>query len=184
MDESSASQLTWCVRHPHTAGIAANLAPDLLRQKEEDARISQEDADMEQLMALGMGPARVGTHEEEVCAAVGAMFFMHCCLLISWLELCEEEQSHWGKAQPYGQLLMLKCFWFHQWEADAAVGAVSSSGLLCRAIRLQQCGLPMWAVMHRKWSQCLGCRDAINLWSHSGSLVALRKGPTPTGICP
>lgn len=48
------------------AGIAANLAPELLRQKEEDARISQEDADMEQLMALGMGPARVGTHEEEL----------------------------------------------------------------------------------------------------------------------
>ena len=70
MDESSASQLTGRVRHSHTAGIAANLAPDLLRQKEEDARISQEDADMEQLMALGMGPARVGTHEEEVCAAV------------------------------------------------------------------------------------------------------------------
>ncbi len=71
--------------HPdsHSAGIAANLAPELLRQKEEDARISQEDADMEQLMALGMGPARVGTHEEEVCAAMGAMLLMRCWILTS-----------------------------------------------------------------------------------------------------
>ena len=61
------SSLTGLILLSHTAGIAANLAPELLRQKEEDARISQEDADMEQLMALGMGPARVGTHEEEVC---------------------------------------------------------------------------------------------------------------------
>ena len=73
MDKSPGTHFTGLSLHPHTAGIAANLAPELLRQKEEDARISQEDADMEQLMALGMGPARVGTHQEEVCAAVGAM---------------------------------------------------------------------------------------------------------------
>ena len=48
------------------AGLAANLAPALLRSYEEENRLMLEQQLYDKYMAMGMGPQHIGDDEQEV----------------------------------------------------------------------------------------------------------------------
>lgn len=52
------------------AGLAANLAPALLRSYEEEHRLQNEQQLFDKYMAMGMGPHHIGDDEQEVCCCV------------------------------------------------------------------------------------------------------------------
>ena len=51
------------------AGLAANLAPALLRSYEEENRLLLEQQLYDKYMAMGMGPQHIGDDEQEVFIA-------------------------------------------------------------------------------------------------------------------
>ena len=53
-----------------TAGLAANLAPALLRSYEEENRLLLEQQLYDKYMAMGMGPHHIGDDEQEVLIAI------------------------------------------------------------------------------------------------------------------
>ncbi|GAB4814711.1 hypothetical protein N2152v2_001757 [Parachlorella kessleri] len=49
-----------------TAGVGARLLPLLVRQQREDARVRGEEAEMERVVSMGLGPHHPGSPEQEV----------------------------------------------------------------------------------------------------------------------
>ena len=54
------------------AGLAANLAPALLRSYEEENRLLLEQQLYDKYMAMGMGPQHIGDDEQEVFIATAS----------------------------------------------------------------------------------------------------------------
>ena len=73
----------------NAAGLAANLAPALLRSYEEESRLVQEQQLYDKYMAMGMGPHHIGDDEQEVCTPAA-------CLARGVLKLCILPRSKQG----------------------------------------------------------------------------------------
>ena len=73
-----------------TPGVAANLAPALLRSYEEDARIQNEQQLHDKYMSGGLGPHHIGNDEQEVnvshepCDAHVSHYTTHFMVLVQY----------------------------------------------------------------------------------------------------
>ncbi|KAL0032860.1 hypothetical protein WJX77_003294 [Trebouxia sp. C0004] len=62
----SAESAFWSFLIAASAGLAANLAPSLLRSYEEESRLQNEQQLFDKYMAMGMGPHHIGDDEQEL----------------------------------------------------------------------------------------------------------------------
>lgn len=49
------------------AGLSTRLLPLMVRQRAEEERVRQEEAEFERVVGMGMGPLDPGSQEQEVC---------------------------------------------------------------------------------------------------------------------
>jgi len=55
-----------CPHDPVLAGAGARMLPVWMHQSAEEQRLRASDAEIEQLLSMGMGPLDAGTEEQEV----------------------------------------------------------------------------------------------------------------------